>query len=143
MSLQVIESKVIFMTLQSLLAYAPADLLNSAGQVKAYHKAVPEDVALPYIVYSRIAGGNKNDSYRSHSDSLYRIVAVTADWENVDTYEEFIYRLHRTMPLATGLTGVEPFHYFEEIVPVMDTTKPQNITIWQVGGHYKLMLSYT
>jgi hypothetical protein len=45
------------------------------------------------------------------------------------------------MPVSND-ADVLPFHYLEEIVPVMDILKPENQVIFQVGGHYRLLLSY-
>lgn len=144
MSLHVTEATVLQATIQSLVASAPSALKNSSNQVKAYWKRVPDNIPLPYVVYSRMPyGGLSRSPHNRHSDSLWRIVVNTANWDDVDTYATFIGLLERLDPVITTATNViAPVSYMEETLPVNDTTTPQNNTIFEVGGIYSLRLYF-
>ncbi len=144
MSLVITEAKVIQKTIQGLVAFAPPALVNSSNQVKAYLKRVPDNIPTPYIVYSRMPyGGLSRSPHNRHSDSMWRVVAVTANWEDVPLYMEFISRLDRLEPdVSTAANVIAPVSYLEEVLPITDTTQPQNITVFEVGGIYSLRLSF-
>jgi hypothetical protein len=144
MSLEVKETTVLQATIQSLVADAPAALLNTGGSVKAYWRRVPENAPLPYLVYSRTAyGGLRNTPHNQDSDSIWRIVVHTLDWAQVDSYATFVGKLHRLDPvIPVGFTGVSAVSYLEEVTPVLDTTQPQNNTVFEVGGLYRLRLYF-
>jgi hypothetical protein len=144
MSLEVKESTVLQATIQSLVGIAPTALKNAGGQVKAYWMRVPENIPLPYLVYSRLPlGGLRNTPHNQDSDSFWRIVVNTADWSQVDSYLSFVGKLHRKDPvIPVSLTGVLPVSYLEEENPINVTTQPQNITVYEVGGLYRLRLYF-
>ncbi len=144
MSLEVTESSVLQASIQSLVGQAPAALLNIGGQVKAYWMRVPENIPLPYIVYSRMPmGGLRNTPHNQDSDSVWRIVVNTANWEDVDTYAIFVGKLHRLNPvIPITYPDVAAVSYLEEVTPQMATTQPQNTTVYEVGGLYRLRLYF-
>lgn len=144
MSLIITESLVIQKTIQGLVSFAPPSLVTSGGQVKAYLKRVPDNIPLPYIIYNRMPyGGLSRSPHNRHSDSLWRIVVNTANWAEIQSFAEFISRLDRLTPdVSTATNVIAPVSYLEEITPVGDTTQPQNVTIFEVGGIYSLRLSF-
>lgn len=143
MSLEIKEATVLASTIQSLVGVAPAALLNGSGQVKAYRKRVPENIPLPYLVFTRLpTGGLRNTPHNQDSDSLYQIVVHTANWADLDTYADFVGKLHRLDPVVTALVGVVPVSYLEEVRPYDNSTQPQNTTVYEVGGIYRLRLYF-
>lgn len=144
MSLITTESRVLQKTIQSLAASAPAALKNSSDAVKAYWKRVPDNIPLPYLVYTRQNyGGLSTTPHNRHSDSLWKIVIHTANWEDVGVYADFVSLLDRLLPdVSTAVNVRAPVSYLEEIIPVQDTTQPQNVTIYEVGGIYSLRLDF-
>lgn len=143
MSLIIKEATILQATIQSLVGQAPAALLNAGGQVKAYRTRVSENIPLPYIVYTRLPyGGLRNSPHNQDSDSMWRIVVTTSDWEQVDTYADFIGLLHRTDPITSMFAGVSPVSYLEALDEVEATTQPQNTTVFEVGGIYRIRLYF-
>jgi hypothetical protein len=146
MSLELKERTVLQATIQSLVGISPAALVNASNQVKAYWTRVPENIPLPYLIYSRMpVGGLRNTPHAQDSDSLWRIVVNTANWADIDAYDEFVGKLHRldpVIPALAGFDGVVPVSYLEEHSPVTATTQPQNTTVFEVGGIYRLRLYF-
>jgi hypothetical protein len=144
MSLQVTEAKILQKTIQGLVSYAPAALLNTEGKVKAYWKRVPDNISSPYVVYSRMpSGGLSRSPHNRDSNSLWRIVTTTANWEDVGIYATFMGRLDRLMPDVSTASNVRAaVSYIEEILPIEETIQPQNNTVFEVGGIYSLRLDF-
>ncbi len=96
----------------------------------------------PYIKCIYMSGGSANDAKGSDdSDSMWKVVGVTASQPETRTLANAINEaLKNVMPITTNVADVESYTPIQEIMPIYESYKVNNIPIYEVGALFRLRL---
>lgn len=117
-------------------------LVAWGDQYKIFWGHVPEQVDMPYIAITYLYGSDDLQSYKSRAeDVVYSIVGVTADPLVASQLEQAIDKIHKLDPVI-NMDGVCLTNHIWRVSYYYDRSPAQNVTIIQIGGYYRLSLSY-
>ncbi len=118
-------------------------LEGTTDQYKIFWEHVPANVKLPYIVVQHIQGGRMQGTAtsQSYSDTIWKIVANTANMAQAEAAANLISLLRNVCPDVSRYTDVTPVTTIQETMPVFDRYLVQNVPQFLVGGLYRLRLN--
>lgn len=99
---------------------------------------VEPTLPLPYIILAHITGGLENETDANAVDTYWKVVGITADKSQALAFKTAIGKLHRKELVTSNEPNVDAYSTVRLSTPVSDTDFEQQITVYKVGGIYRL-----
>lgn len=112
-------------------------LISALGGTAIYHGVAPEGKALPYVIWSYVAGGHENMTPHESVNAVIYVRAYSTTAKNAATIDGLVAELMETELTVTGWNNYWLAREESIVLPEIDEAGK---TTWSCGAYYRVRL---
>jgi hypothetical protein len=112
-------------------------LIDALGGTAIYHGIAPEGRALPYVVWSYVAGGHENMTPNESVNAVIYVRAYAVDAKTAAQLDGYVAELLET---TLSMTGWNNYWLAREESIVLPEIDDAGKSTWSCGAYYRVRL---